>query len=41
VADQSVNIKTKEQALAKLQPVAGGFPRFKPDDALLAFLSAL
>jgi len=35
------DLKTKEQALGKLQPVKGGFPRFKPDDALLAFLSAL
>jgi site-specific recombinase XerD len=35
------DLKTKEQALGKLQPVAGGFPRFKPDDALLAFRSAL
>jgi integrase/recombinase XerD len=35
------DLKTKEQALEKLQPVEGGFPRFKPDDALLAFLSAL
>ncbi len=35
------DLKTKEQALGKLQPAAGGFPRFKPDDALLAFLSAL
>jgi site-specific recombinase XerD len=35
------DLKTKELALGKLQAVAGGFPRFKPDDALLAFLSAL
>jgi hypothetical protein len=35
------DLKTKDQALGKLQPVEGGFPRFKPDDALLAFLSAL
>ena len=35
------DLKTKEQALRKLQPVEGTFPRFKPDDALLAFLSAL
>lgn len=35
------DLKTKEQALGKLQPVEGGFPRFKPDDNLLAFLSAL
>ena len=35
------DLKTKEQALGKLQPVEGSFPRFKPDDALLAFLSAL
>jgi len=35
------DLKTKEQALGKLQPVEGCFPRFKPDDALLAFLSAL
>ena len=35
------DLKTKEQALEKLQAVAGGFLRFKPDDALLAFLSAL
>jgi len=35
------DLKTKEKALGKLQPVEGGFSRFKPDDALLAFLSAL
>ena len=35
------DLKTKEQALEKVQAVSGGFPRFKPDDALLAFLSAL
>jgi hypothetical protein len=35
------DLKAKEQALGKLQPVEGGFPRFKPDDALLAFVSAL
>jgi len=35
------DLKTKEQALGKLHPVEGRFPRFKPDDALLAFLSAL
>ena len=35
------DLKTKEQALGKLRPVEGGFPRFKPDDALLTFLSAL
>lgn len=35
------DLKTKEQALGKLQPVEGAFPRFKPDDSLLAFLSAL
>ena len=35
------DLKTKEQALGKLQPLEGGFPRFKTNDALLAFLSAL
>jgi integrase len=35
------DLKAKEQALGKLQPTGVGFPRFKPDDALLAFLSAL
>ena len=35
------DLQTKEQALEKLHPAAGGFSRFKPDDALLAFLSAL
>jgi integrase/recombinase XerD len=35
------DLKAKEQALGKLHPVAGVFPRFKPDDALVAFLSAL
>ena len=35
------DLKTKEQALGKMLPVQGGFPRFKPDDTLLAFLSAL
>jgi hypothetical protein len=31
----------KEQALGKVEPVVGGFSRFKPDDALLAFVSNL
>lgn len=34
------DLQTKQQALEKLHP-AGGYSRFKPDDALLAFLSAL
>jgi hypothetical protein len=33
-----IHFKTKEQALGTLQPVTGGFPRFKADDAVLAFL---
>jgi hypothetical protein len=35
------DLQTKEQPLGKSQPVEGGFPRFKPDDTLLSFLSAL
>jgi integrase/recombinase XerD len=35
------DLQMKEQALAKLAPVGGILSRFKPDDALLAFLSAL
>jgi site-specific recombinase XerD len=35
------DLQMKEQALGKLTPVGGVLPRFKPDDALLAFLSAL
>jgi hypothetical protein len=31
----------KEQALGKLAPAGGTLSRFKPDDALLAFLSTL
>jgi integrase/recombinase XerD len=35
------DLQMKEQALGKLAPVGGSLSRFKPDDALLAFLSAL
>ena len=35
------DLKTKEQVRGRLQPVESGFPRFKPDHALLTFLSAL
>ena len=35
------DIQMKEQALDKLAPIAGPLSRFKPDDALLAFLSGL
>jgi site-specific recombinase XerD len=35
------DLRMKEQALGKLAPVGGSLSRFKPDDALLAFLSAL
>lgn len=35
------DLQMKEQALGKLAPVGGVVCRFKPDDALLAFLSAL
>jgi integrase/recombinase XerD len=35
------DLQMKEQALGKLAPVGGILSRFKPDDALLAFLSAL
>jgi integrase/recombinase XerD len=35
------DLKTKERALAKLAPVEGTVPRFKPPDSLLAFLDSL
>jgi integrase/recombinase XerD len=35
------DLQMKEQALGKLAPVGGVVCRFKPDDTLLAFLSAL
>jgi integrase/recombinase XerD len=35
------DLKTKERALAKLAPVEGPVPRFKPPDSLLAFLDSL
>ncbi len=35
------DLRMKEQALGKLAPAGGTLSRFKPDDALLAFLSAL
>ena len=35
------DLRMKEQALEKLAPIGGSLARFKPDDALLAFLSAL
>jgi integrase/recombinase XerD len=35
------DLRMKEQALGKLAPAGGSLSRFKPDDALLAFLSAL
>ena len=35
------DLTTTEKALGKLKPVEGSFPRFRPDDALLAFLSTL
>jgi site-specific recombinase XerD len=35
------DLRMKEQALGKLAPVGGSVSRFKPDDALLAFLAAL
>ena len=35
------DLSMKEQALEKLTPIGGSLSRFKPDDALLAFLSAL
>ena len=34
-------LQMKEQALGKLAPVGGVLSRFKPDDALLAYLPAL
>jgi site-specific recombinase XerD len=35
------DIKTKEQALQKLDPIGGEFPRFKAEDPLLSFLASL
>ena len=35
------DLQMKEKALEKLAPIGGSLSRFKPDDALLAFLSAL
>lgn len=35
------DLKTKEQALQNVAPAGKGFQRFKPSDALLAFLDAL
>ena len=35
------DLQMKEQALGKVAPVGGILSRFKPDDALLAFLAAL
>jgi site-specific recombinase XerD len=35
------DIKTKEQALQKLDPIGGDFPRFKAEDPLLSFLASL
>jgi integrase/recombinase XerD len=35
------DLATKERALAKLAPVEGKIPRFKPPDSLLAFLDSL
>jgi integrase/recombinase XerD len=35
------DLKTKEQALQNVAPAGKGFQRFKPGDALLAFLDAL
>ena len=35
------NLAMKEKALAKIQPMDTPFPRFRPDDRLLAFLESL
>ena len=35
------DLKTKEQALQNLAPAGKGFHRFRPGDALLAFLDTL
>ena len=35
------NLAMKEEALAKIQPMATPFRRFRPDDRLLAFLESL
>ena len=35
------DLKTKEQALHSIAPAGKGFRRFRPGDALLAFLDAL
>ena len=35
------DLATKEKALQKLEPVDAPIPRYKPDDALLAFLNSL
>jgi integrase/recombinase XerD len=35
------DLATKQRALDKVAPIEGHLARFKPDDALLAFLAAL
>ena len=35
------DLATKERALAKLTPVEGTVPRFRPADSVLAFLNSL
>ena len=35
------DLAMKERALAKIAPIGAGVRRFKPDDALLAFLGTL
>jgi len=35
------NLAMKENALARVQPMDTPFPRFRPDDQLLAFLESL
>jgi len=37
----AADLAMKEKALAKLDPIAGEWQRFRADDALLAFLAAL
>ena len=35
------DLATKEKALQKLEPLDAPTPRYKPEDALLAFLNSL
>jgi integrase/recombinase XerD len=37
----TADLASREQALAKLEPIPGSFARYKATDQLLAFLAAL